>query len=154
MSYNIDLYDRDFLRGSIAEKSGDLTNADPIPMPIVEAIADACIAAGFRAELHPPEFIKFLRHQGVLPSRDFALLTSTFSGPVPQLLRLWEAGPVSSRNRFQGLVSVEAYVLGPIGTSAKGRERPVVTVCDFSASATCYAGSTGRDRPEADVKIH
>jgi hypothetical protein len=59
-----------------------LANADPIPMPMVEAIAEACIAAGFKAEPHPPEFVEFLRHQGVLPSRDFALLTSTFSAQM------------------------------------------------------------------------
>jgi hypothetical protein len=30
-----------------------------------------------------------------------------------------------------------------------GRFRPVVTVCDLSGLATCYAESTGRVRPEA-----
>lgn len=33
--------------------------------------------------------------------------------------------------------------------SASGRFRPVVTVGDFSDSATCYAGLTGQNRPEA-----
>ena len=79
MSYNIDLYNRDFLRRSIAEQSGDWTNADPISGELVEAITDACVAAGFRAELHPPGFVEFLRNQGVTPSQDFALLTSTMS---------------------------------------------------------------------------
>lgn len=32
-------------------------------------------------------------------------------------------------------------------TAALGRVRPVVIVRDFSAQATCYAGSTGRNRP-------
>jgi hypothetical protein len=34
-----------------------------------------------------------------------------------------------------------------LGRSAVGRERPVVTVRDFSASATCYAALNGRVRP-------
>lgn len=37
--------------------------------------------------------------------------------------------------------------------SALGREPPVVTVRDFFALATCYAGSTGRNRPEADCRL-
>jgi hypothetical protein len=36
-------------------------------------------------------------------------------------------------------------------TSAMGRELPVVTLREFFALATCYAGSTGRSRPGADV---
>jgi hypothetical protein len=33
---------------------------------------------------------------------------------------------------------------------ASGRVLPVVTVCGFSTSATCYAASIGRVRPGAD----
>jgi len=33
-----------------------------------------------------------------------------------------------------------------------GRELPVVTVRDFFNSATCYAASNGRDRPQAVVQ--
>jgi hypothetical protein len=36
--------------------------------------------------------------------------------------------------------------------STSGRMRPVVTISYFSTLATCYAGSTGRDRPEADLR--
>jgi hypothetical protein len=79
MSYNIVLYNRDFLRRSIAEQSGDWTNADAISRELVEAITNACVAEGFQAELHPPGFVEFLRNQGVTPSQDFALLTSTMS---------------------------------------------------------------------------
>jgi hypothetical protein len=79
MSYDIELYNRDFLKRSIAEQSGDWTNADPISREVVEAITDACVAAGFRAELHPPGFVEFLHSQGVTQSQDFALLTSAIS---------------------------------------------------------------------------
>lgn len=79
MSYNIDLYDRDFLRRSIAEQSGDWTNAVPISLEVVKAVTDACVAVGFQAEHHPPEFVEFLRNQGVTPSQDFALQTPTIS---------------------------------------------------------------------------
>jgi hypothetical protein len=34
-------------------------------------------------------------------------------------------------------------------TLAMGLHRPVVTMCDFSVLATCYAGLTVRVRPEA-----
>ena len=79
MSYNIDLYDRDFLRRSIAEHSGDWTNADPIPRDMIDAVTHACVAAGFLAEPHPPGLVEFMRNQGVTPSQDFALMTSTMS---------------------------------------------------------------------------
>lgn len=99
MSYNIELYNRDFLKRSIAEQPGDWTNADPISRELVEAVTDACIAAGFRAELHPPGFVEFLHSQGVTPSQDFALLTSTisarmsiFSGSISFVV---EASPVA-----------------------------------------------------------
>jgi len=82
MSYNIELYNRDFLKRSIAEQSGDWTNADPISNKVVEAITDACVAAGFRAELHASGFVEFLHCQGVTPSQDFALLTSTISAQM------------------------------------------------------------------------
>lgn len=99
MSYNIDLYNRAFLERSIAEQSGDWTNADPISTELVEAIADACVVAGFKAELHPPGFVEFLSHQGVTPSQDFSLLTSTmcaqmsiFPGSISFVV---EASPVA-----------------------------------------------------------
>jgi hypothetical protein len=34
-----------------------------------------------------------------------------------------------------------------------GRQRPVVTVRDFSSLATCYAELSGRVRPEADIAV-
>jgi hypothetical protein len=37
--------------------------------------------------------------------------------------------------------------------SALGRERPVVTVCDFFSSATCYADTNGRVRPGASISV-
>jgi hypothetical protein len=40
-----------------------------------------------------------------------------------------------------------------LARSALGRFRPVVTVGDFSASATCYAGPNSRDRPGAVVEL-
>jgi len=82
MSYNIDLYDRDFLRRSIAEQSGDWTNADPLSKELIEAITEACVDAGFKPELHPPGFVEFLRHQGIMPSEDFALQTPTMSARI------------------------------------------------------------------------
>jgi hypothetical protein len=39
-------------------------------------------------------------------------------------------------------------------TAASGRMRPVVTVCEFSGWATCYAGPNGRVRPEAVTRLH
>lgn len=33
-----------------------------------------------------------------------------------------------------------------------GRLRPVVTLRDLSTVATCYADSSGRVRPEADIE--
>jgi hypothetical protein len=41
-----------------------------------------------------------------------------------------------------------------VASSNVGREPPVVTVREFVASATCYAGSTVCYRPEADVREH
>jgi len=82
MSYDIELYNRDFLGRSVAEQSGDWTNADPIAIAVVKAVTDACIAAGFKAELHPPGFVEFLRQQGIEPSQDFKLLTSTISAQM------------------------------------------------------------------------
>lgn len=38
------------------------------------------------------------------------------------------------------------------GVTAAGRVLPAVTVRDFSALATCYAGLTGRDRPGAVIQ--
>jgi hypothetical protein len=38
------------------------------------------------------------------------------------------------------------------GLSALDRIRSFVTVCDFSALATCYAELTGRVRPGADLE--
>lgn len=35
---------------------------------------------------------------------------------------------------------------------AMGRLQPVVTVCEYSASATCYAGLNGRVWPESAVQ--
>ena len=37
--------------------------------------------------------------------------------------------------------------------SALGRFLPVVTLRDFSSTATCYAESNGRGRPEGDVRV-
>lgn len=59
--------------------AGDWNDADPIAIALVKAVTDACIAEGFRAELHPPGFVEFLRQQGIKPSQDFKLLTATVS---------------------------------------------------------------------------
>jgi hypothetical protein len=40
-----------------------------------------------------------------------------------------------------------------VARSALGRFLPFVTVSEFSAPATCYAWSNGRDRPGANVQI-
>ena len=100
MSYDIALYNRDFLKRSIDEQSGDWTNEDPISSEVVESVTAACVAAGFRAELHPRGFIEFLHSKGVTPSRDFTLLTSTisvrmsiFSGSISFVV---EASPVAT----------------------------------------------------------
>ena len=49
----------------------------------------------------------------------------------------------------QGQVDASPYA----GVTAAGRVLLAVTVRDFSALATCYAGSTGRDRPEAASRV-
>jgi hypothetical protein len=36
--------------------------------------------------------------------------------------------------------------------SASRRQQRVVTIHDFSSSATCYVESNGRDRPEAAIQ--
>ena len=46
---------------------------------------------------------------------------------------------------------LDQVMIEPGMTMIKHRHLSVVTVCDFSGSATCYAAANGRVRPEADL---
>jgi hypothetical protein len=56
---------------------------------------------------------------------------------------------------FSGFSHLEEILHWQAGSdaSALGRVRTVVTVRDFSRSSTCYAGSNGRDQPNADLAM-
>ena len=78
MSYDIDIYQRDFFRAALESGCGDWTNATVIPEADREFLIDLCRKVGFVPEEHDPGFVAFLQQEGVVPSQGYRLRTSEF----------------------------------------------------------------------------
>ena len=64
MSYDLQLYRRDFLRRALAENLGDWTSAPPIPHSARERLVAFAEAAGFARFPPDPEFAAYSEGQG------------------------------------------------------------------------------------------
>lgn len=75
MSYDISLYDRNFLKRAIETHLGDWTGADPIPKEAVLFLITVAAAEGFKPVPLNEDFAAFVREQGAEPSQDYQLST-------------------------------------------------------------------------------
>ena len=75
MSYDIGLYDREFLKRAVEANLGDWTGADGISEEAVQLLITAAVAKGFKAVSLDEQFVAFLREQGAVPHREFELDT-------------------------------------------------------------------------------
>jgi len=73
MSYDISLYDREFLKDALATSLGDWTSAPALSPSALASVERSLQDAGFQAVDHPAGFAEFLVSQGVEPSRDYRL---------------------------------------------------------------------------------
>jgi hypothetical protein len=73
LSYDISLFDKSFLRRALIERLGDWTNADPIPQEASASLVEAALKAGFMVTPPDPEFVAFVREQGVEPAPEYTL---------------------------------------------------------------------------------
>jgi hypothetical protein len=90
MSYDISLYEPNFLRSAVASNLGDWRAAPALNTETKNAIVHAAQSEGFVATPHLPGFVEFMQSQGATPSSDFRLTT-------PQLnlaLQLFESSVV------------------------------------------------------------
>jgi hypothetical protein len=79
MTYDVSLYEPNFLRSAVASSLGDWRAAPALSKTAKDAIVQAAQSEGFVATPHPSEFAEFMRSQGVTPSSDFRLTTPQLS---------------------------------------------------------------------------
>ena len=77
MSYDINLFDRQFLQQAIESGLGDWTGAPPIPEDAVQALISLAVAEGFCFVPINPSFATFMDTQGVVPAREYEINTLT-----------------------------------------------------------------------------
>ena len=75
MSYDVSLYEPNFLRSAVASSLGDWRAAPALSAEAKDAIIQAAQSEGFVATPQPPGFVEFMRSQGITPSSDFRLTT-------------------------------------------------------------------------------
>lgn len=73
MSYDITLYDRDFLISALERRLGDWTTAPAIPADVRAAIAAETVLSGFKATQQDPRFVAFAAAQGHTVADEYTL---------------------------------------------------------------------------------
>lgn len=71
MSYDISLYDADFLERAIREGLGDWTSSPMVGEAAAATFRQALQEAGFHTTPHDPSFVDFLRSLGKTPSEEW-----------------------------------------------------------------------------------
>lgn len=92
MSYDVSLYEPNFLRSAVASSLGDWRAAPALSAEAKDAIIQAAQSEGFVATPQPPGFVEFMRSQGITPSSDLRLTTPQ----IDLVLQLFENSVVLS----------------------------------------------------------
>jgi hypothetical protein len=76
VSYDILLYERDFLCHALQQSLGDWTTAPALPEKARERLTSLVISSGFIERPADPGFVAFARSQGHKVGREFALTSA------------------------------------------------------------------------------
>jgi len=82
MSYEVSLYERDFLLHAIANGLGDWSNSPALRAEAIETVIRAAASVGFVPTSHPPGLLEYLLAQGDSPSQDFVLNNQQYSAEL------------------------------------------------------------------------
>ena len=77
MSYDISLFERQFLNQAVESGLGDWTEAPTIPEDTIQALITIAVAEGFKFVPIDPAFAAFMHQQGVVPAREYEIDTLT-----------------------------------------------------------------------------
>jgi hypothetical protein len=85
MSYDIDLYERQFLKRAIDEQLGDWTNADPISSDSLSLVRQWLIRRGYVIDFEREGYCELLH-----PNKDWGLQVSLCQGQVGFTVPYWD----------------------------------------------------------------
>lgn len=75
MSYDINLYERDFLQGALVQQLGDWTNAPALNEGAARDIVSEAVRIGFKGVPQDPGFVAFAASQGHAVADEYLLDT-------------------------------------------------------------------------------